>query len=154
YLQRMDDGRRAIVLGERQSGWRWTRGYVENVAAAIALAATDSRAIGKIYNVGEREALTEADWVISIGRVAGWSGHLALVPEARLPDHLRANHNWSQHLVGDTTRIREELNYQEPVVFEEAMRRTVSWERSLPPRANESKAFHYEAEDRALGLAN
>jgi nucleoside-diphosphate-sugar epimerase len=40
YLKRMDDGREAILLGERKSRWRWTRGYVENVAAAIGLAVT------------------------------------------------------------------------------------------------------------------
>lgn len=48
YLKRMDDGRRAILLGEAQYEWRWTRGYVEDVAAAIALAATDERAAGRI----------------------------------------------------------------------------------------------------------
>ena len=46
YLKRMDDGRPAIVLDEDRARMRVTRGYVEDVAAAIALAATDPRASG------------------------------------------------------------------------------------------------------------
>ena len=45
YLKRMDDGRPAILLEEGLPQWRWTRGYVENVAAAVALAVTDERAV-------------------------------------------------------------------------------------------------------------
>ncbi len=63
YLKRMEDGRPAILLDERQADWRWTRGYVENVAAAIVLALLDERASGHVYNVGEREARTEAAWL-------------------------------------------------------------------------------------------
>ncbi len=55
YVRRMADGRPAILLEEAQAQWRWTRGYVENVAAAIALAAIDERAAGRIYNIGEAE---------------------------------------------------------------------------------------------------
>lgn len=49
YLHSMRDGRQAIVLGESDARWRWSRGYVENVAAAIALAVGDPRATGRIY---------------------------------------------------------------------------------------------------------
>jgi hypothetical protein len=54
YLKRMEDGRPTILLDERQADWLWTRGYVENVAAAIVLALLDERASGHVYNVGER----------------------------------------------------------------------------------------------------
>src|SRR5207245_3622465 len=37
HLKRMDDGRPAILLDENQARWRWSHGYVENIAAAIAL---------------------------------------------------------------------------------------------------------------------
>src|SRR5439155_8505957 len=38
YVKRMVDGRSAILLGERLARWRWTRGYVEDVAHALVLA--------------------------------------------------------------------------------------------------------------------
>ena len=37
-LKRMDDHRRAIPMQENWANWRTPRGYVENVAAAVALA--------------------------------------------------------------------------------------------------------------------
>ena len=66
YVQRMADGRPAILLAAEQARWRWTRGYVGNVAAAIALAVTDSRAAGRIYNVGDSPTPTEREWVENI----------------------------------------------------------------------------------------
>src|SRR5262245_54146296 len=90
YLKRMDDGRRAILRGEAQYRWRWTRGYVENIAAAIALAVTDERATRQIYNLGEPEALTEAEWVRAIGSAAGWDGQIVAMPEGVMPAHLAA----------------------------------------------------------------
>ena len=34
YLRQMDDGRPSIPLPDGQADWRWTRGYVENVASS------------------------------------------------------------------------------------------------------------------------
>jgi nucleoside-diphosphate-sugar epimerase len=152
YLKRMDDGRPAILLDEGLAKWRWTRGYVENVAAAIALAVVDARASGRIYNVGESEALTTVGWVREIGRVAGWLGKVVIVPAYRLPAHLAPNVNTDQHLVADTTCIRRELGYDESVPRDEALRRALAWERAHPPAQVESEKFDYAAEDAALGL--
>ena len=66
FLKRMDDGRPAILLDEAEARWKWTHGYVENVADAIVLAATDERAAGRIYNVGEPFTFTMAEWVEKI----------------------------------------------------------------------------------------
>jgi nucleoside-diphosphate-sugar epimerase len=150
YLKRMDDGRRVILLGETQCEWRWTRGYVENVAAAIALAVTDERAARRIYNIGEPEALTEAEWVRAVGKVVGWDGEVVAMPEAMLPAHLAAPYDWRQHLAAKTSRIRAELGYEEKIPRAEALRRTVEWERANPPREIDQKRFDYAAEDLAL----
>jgi nucleoside-diphosphate-sugar epimerase len=144
YLKRMDDGRRAILLDEGMAAWRCTRGHAENVAAAIALAATDERAAGRVYNVGEAVALTEADWVRAIGEAAGWKGDVVIVPRGRLA----VPGNMDQDLVTDTSRIRIELGYREEVPFTEGLRRTVEWERVHPPA--ESPAFDHAEEDRIL----
>jgi nucleoside-diphosphate-sugar epimerase len=47
YVRRMDDGRPAIALDERLARFRQSRGYVDNVAAAVVLAATADRARGR-----------------------------------------------------------------------------------------------------------
>ncbi|HJU56013.1 MAG TPA: NAD-dependent epimerase/dehydratase family protein [Pyrinomonadaceae bacterium] len=150
YVKRMDDKRPFILLGEAQARWRWTRGYVENVADAIALAAADERAADNIYNVGEREALTEADWVRSIGRAAGWNGEVLTVPADSLPEHLAAKVDYAHHLFTDTSRLRAELGYNERVSLAEALRRTIDWERANPPAEIFPAEIEYAAEDAAL----
>jgi nucleoside-diphosphate-sugar epimerase len=150
YLKRMDDGRPAILLSEVQAQWRWSRGYVENVAAAITLAVTDDRTAGRIYNVAEPQALCEAEWVRAIGAAAGWDGEIVVASEDRLPEARREQGNLQQHWVVDTTRIRTEVGYRELVTFEEGLRRAVDWERAHPPEWVEPEQFDYAAEDAVL----
>src|SRR2546426_3546553 len=52
-VKRIADGRLAIPLSADMAQWRATKGYMENVGAAIALAAVSDRAAARIYNVGE-----------------------------------------------------------------------------------------------------
>jgi nucleoside-diphosphate-sugar epimerase len=153
YLKRMDDGRSTILLGQLHSAWRWTRGYVEEVAVAVALAATDEKAAGQTYNVGEPESLCEADWVRRIGDAADWRGRVLVVPEDELPPHLQASFDWRHHISGDTTKIRRELGYQERVPRETAMAQTVAWERSHPPTEIDAQQFDYQSEDAAIAQA-
>lgn len=150
YLKRMDDGRPAILLGERMAQWRTARGYVDDVAAAIALAVVSERAAGRVYNVAEREAHTEAAWVRRIAQAAGWPGELVTVPEAALPEALREQGDLRQHLVASTERIRSELGYAEGLPPEEALARTVAWERAHPPQQLPPGLFDYAAEDAVL----
>ncbi len=147
YLKRMDDHRPTIVLTQGMANWRWTRGYVENVAEAVVLAVTDRRATGQIYNVGEKQTCSEANWINAIGAAAGWSGEIITVPEDRVPEPLRPDFNTAQHLVVDTSRIRKELGYTELVSRDGALRRTVAWERTHPPAEVDPQAFNYAAED-------
>ena len=70
-VKRVADGRRHIIFAQPLAAWRSPRGYVENVAAAIALAATDDRAIGRIYNVGEEPSFSELEWAQKIARRDG-----------------------------------------------------------------------------------
>lgn len=150
YLKRMDDGRPAILIEEEQSRWRWTRGYVENVAAAIALAVTTERATGRIYNVGEKEAFTESDWLHAIGHAAGWDGEIVVMPKDHLPAHQLTDVDYDHHLVTDTTRIRTELGYSERISHQEALHETIDWERQHPPAEMPPFQDEYAAEDLAL----
>ena len=146
----MDDRRRVILLGEGVARWRWTWGFVENVALAVALAVVDKRASGRIYNVAEPDSLPQAEWVQAIGRVAGWSGEVVVVPDDRLPAHLRSTLDTSQDVIADTTRIRRELGFTEVIPREEALRRTIEWERANQPAEIDLAKFDYATEDAAL----
>jgi nucleoside-diphosphate-sugar epimerase len=149
YLRSMRDDREAIVLGESHARWRWSRGYVENVAAAIALAVGDRRATGRIYNVGAEPVLTEAEWVRAIASLTGWKGELRVLPDEQLPTRLRQPFDFNQHLELDTTAIRSELGFRETVDETAGLRRTVEWElKTLDEVPN--LRLDYGAEDEAL----
>lgn len=148
YLKRMDDGRPFILIENELAKWRWTRGYVENVADAIALAVTDERAANQIYNVGEPESITQKEWVQSIAQIVGWCGEIITVPKDALPEHLKSKVDFSYDydLDVDTSRIRKELDYNERVTRSEALMKTIDWERANPPEINPQQ-FDYAAED-------
>jgi nucleoside-diphosphate-sugar epimerase len=115
-----------VLMTREQAAWRWTRGYVEDVAAAIVLAVVDDRATGRIYNVGDESALTEREWVGEIGKAIGWTGEVFQASED-LPEHHRQPFDFRYELMTDTKRIREELGYKELVGRKEGLRRTVEW---------------------------
>jgi nucleoside-diphosphate-sugar epimerase len=122
WLQQMETGG-DIEVQDTYAQWRWTHGYVENVAEAVVLAATDPRAANRIYNVGEPETPSMAGRIEELGRMADWQGRVLPVPTEELP------HDFAHHLVVDTTRIRQELDYAEPVTRETGLARTIAWER-------------------------
>jgi nucleoside-diphosphate-sugar epimerase len=102
----------STVYGFRhQPKWRWTHGYVENVAHAIVLAALHPAAAG-IYNVGEEDTPTVAE-------------RLANLPPSSVPDAAMPL-NFEHHIAYDTSRIRRDLGYKEPVEYAEGLRRTLA----------------------------
>jgi nucleoside-diphosphate-sugar epimerase len=92
--------------------WRWTHGYVENVAAAIVLAALHPAAANRVYNVGEANTPTISE-------------RLQTLPPATLPLVEAHGYDFQQNIAYDTTRIREELGYTEPVSYEDGLDRTL-----------------------------
>jgi len=95
-----------------RSEWRWTHGYVENVAAAIVLAALHPAAANRVYNVGEAYTPTVAE-------------RLETLPASTVPSAPDNGYDFLQNIAYDTTRIRHELGYIEPVSYEEGLERTL-----------------------------
>ena len=148
-LKRIDDERPALLVADDFAEWRGSMGYVENVAAAIALAAVSEKAAGRIYNVAEPDVPTEREWAERVARATGWGGRIVVLPRERTPKHLILPGNTRQHWVASSKRIREELGYREPVALDEALRRTIEWEGAHPPPIDPAQ-FDYAAEDAAL----
>lgn len=150
-LKRIADARPAIILPDDYAAWRGPRGYVENVAHAIALAAISERACGRIYHVCEEPSLTELEWVKRIAAQTSWRGKFIVMPKHNTPKHLLMPLDASQHLIAISERIRAELGYRDLVTVEAAIRQTVAWEEANPPTGTSFHRFDYEAEDAALG---
>ena len=149
-VKRVRDHRPIIILSEDHAAWRGPRGYVDNVAHAIALAATSQRAFGRTYHVCDEPALTELEWHKKIAAQTNWSGRFVVLPNERTPKHLVAPGNPAQHLIGNSERIRKELGYSEPLETDVAIHRTIEWEQANPPTGATFHQFDYSAEDAAL----
>ena len=93
----------ATIYGFRhQPQWRWTHGYVDNVAKAIALAVCDPRAANNVFNVGEAHTPTMAE-------------RLSRLPERDVPLATEDPKNFAQDIAYDTSKIRRELGFCEDV---------------------------------------
>ena len=149
-VKRIADGRDHIIFADALAGWRSPRGYVKNVAAAIALAATDARAERRIYNVCEEPSFSELEWARKIAAAMCWDGDFVVLSTERTPRHLLKPGNVAQHWTASSTRIRQELGYEESVTIEEAIPRTIRWERGNPPADALLAQFDYAAEDAAV----
>lgn len=128
------DGR--LEIDAEAAAWRTTYGYVTNVAEAIALAAVDDKAAGRIYNVGEPEARRADELAALVAQAMGWSVEIETVPPEQrgLLWELAERSVLDYPLELDTQRIRAELGFAEAVGTAEALQRTVAWEEeSLAP---------------------
>lgn len=115
-----------LVLSDGEARWRWSRGYVTNVAAAIVAAVTDPVAAGRTYNVGEPGALPQATWLRRVAEVAGLDTTIRTGPEEEQSG--APPFDWAYDLALDTRRIRTELGVSEPISHPQALVRSVLWE--------------------------
>ncbi len=152
-VKRIADGRRQVIFPETLAAWQSPRGFVENVAAAIALAATDERSARRIYNVCEQPSFSELEWAKKIAAEMGWDGEFVVLPVERTPRHLLKPGNTAQHWSASSARIRRELGFNDPVGIEQAIQQTIKWEHNNPPDVAFLAQFDYAAEDAALAGA-
>jgi nucleoside-diphosphate-sugar epimerase len=89
------------------------------------------------------------DWARKIAAGTHWAGEFVVLPHDRTPKHLLWPGYTAQHVVASSERIRKELGYRELLPREEAIRRTIEWDRAHPPAAPLAQ-FDYAAEDEAL----
>jgi nucleoside-diphosphate-sugar epimerase len=150
-VQQRYDAKRPFVIGqEAQFEWRWPRAYAGNVAQALALAVTDERAAGRIYNAPTDEPLTQREWHLEYGRIAGWEGEIIGLPDEYLPPHMKERNNYAQDIVVDASRMRDELAYEDLFSVDEAVQRTLAWTRANPPERYNPRLLDYALEDQAV----
>jgi nucleoside-diphosphate-sugar epimerase len=132
---------------------RASRTHVDNAAHAVVVAATDDRARGRIYNVGDEDAMAWIDWARLVASHLRWTGEWVVAPSAQMPTQLRDSRPdvWDHHLVSDTSRIRTELGYREMVGREDGLARALAWYAEAPlPDPAAAPDLDYAAEDEAL----
>ena len=113
-----DNGDLATVYGfAAVPRWRWTHGHVDNVAAAIALAARHPQARDAVFNVGEAHTPTMGE-------------RLARLPPGQGGTREPPPFDFGQDLVLDTAGIRKALGHADVVDEAAAMMRLAALRRS------------------------
>jgi nucleoside-diphosphate-sugar epimerase len=92
--------------------WRWTHGYVEDVAAAIMLVALASKLPQRVYNLGEERTPTVGE-------------RLESLPKRDDTTPMTGSFDFRQSLAFDTSAIRRDLGFREPVPYMTGLRRTL-----------------------------
>jgi len=135
YVSQMDNSDDDIILTPKQAEWRCSSGYAKDMGYAIALAAKNKKAAGQIYNVADSFAFTQRDWIRAIARAADWQGTVRVEPLDCDP----STFNYDQHIIVDSTKIRQELGYTEQTPINDALKKTVNWERSVSSKTPSGK---------------
>ena len=155
--QRCLDGRTHVVLPEAGLTML-TRGYSQNVAHAVLLAVDQPDAsAGQIYNCGDDEQFSLAQWVELVAAEMDSRLDIVSVPDAHastaremLQFDAPCNH---QYL--DLGKLQRELGYSDRVAPRDAVAQTVAWLRDNPP---EDAAFverlreQYALEDQMIEI--
>ncbi len=119
-----------IALTSEHIGWRASRTFVEDAAAAAAAGLADEAA-GGTFNVESQSPLTEGEWIERVGAIVGWEGVVREVPAADVDADLDLGVNFAQDVVVDGSRLRATVPGLPPLVpLEEGLRRAVEGERT------------------------
>lgn len=128
-IRPMVQKRPRFVIPHPWASWRATFGYVDDVAAGVALAAVHPRAGGETYNLGRANTPTNIAWAATFAEHLGWPGDV----ELSHPDVARgalakavSGLDLDYPLFIDNAKIRRRLGFTEVTEFEEALARTVA----------------------------
>ncbi|WP_246258821.1 NAD-dependent epimerase/dehydratase family protein [Kroppenstedtia pulmonis] len=127
-IHQMNHGEKTIHIHEKEANLKTRKCYVENIAHGIALTAQKG-AVGEIYNLADNQVFSELEWNQKIAKLMNWNGEFVVSSEGHGFDLVKAV-NFDQHLVVDSTKIRNELGFAEIVPLEEGLLKTIQWELS------------------------
>ncbi len=124
--------RQSVAIDRRAARWLNSYGYVDDMADALALAATHPGAAGRTYNVAQPKHRTVLEWAQTVLQVMGVDVAVTEVgSEAQgiMADRAESS-NLSYPLTLDSARIRRELGFAETISERLALERTIAWELS------------------------
>ena len=111
------------IMNNDQLNWRWTRIYVENIPPAIHMALNNKKSSREIYNLGELKAQSQSEIYTLIKGLVKKDSDTVL--ENMLATLNENKFNYKQHLIMDSSKIRDELGYKEIIEPELALVKTI-----------------------------
>lgn len=79
-IQKMASGEKSIKIAKGMASFCASKCYVENVAHGIALAVARGQT-GEIYNLADKQVLTELEWLELLAKKLNWPGEIITVGE-------------------------------------------------------------------------
>lgn len=118
-----------LTLGTQWAAWVTTYGYVENVAAAIALGATAPEAANQIFNIGEECPVPHRIWAERWADEMNWSGKI-IIKDLPAKGAL-AELDLSVPFGISSKKFRETIGFTDPCPLDHALRATIASEIAL-----------------------
>jgi nucleoside-diphosphate-sugar epimerase len=116
-----------LALPRSWARWQTTYGYVDDVASGILLAAAHDAAERRTFNLGEAEPASHMDWAQRFAAALNWNGSIEESDDPELPfARLIGRMDLTVPLLMSTTRIRDDLGFEETVSLEDAIDRTIA----------------------------
>jgi UDP-glucose 4-epimerase len=116
----MTAGKTPMVFGDGLQSRDFT--YVADVVQALTKAAKVPNISGNVYNVGTGRSVTLLDLIAALNRQLGTNF---------TPKHAPERAGDIRHSRADISRTRRDLGYEPSVLFEDGLRETLNWYRSL-----------------------
>ncbi len=127
YTEPMLKNERVIGIDGKKKEWKWTRGYIKNVAHAVRLIIEkELESRNEIFNVGNEKAYKEIEIINQLREITNWKGKVELVDDLE-----KESYNYNQDLILNTDKIRRKLGYREIIEFKEGLKRTVEYEEKI-----------------------
>lgn len=126
YLEPMIKGEPWLRISPEKAAWKWTRVFVREVVRAIVLCLEKpSLARNQIFNVGERESLTQVELIHELKRLTQWPGKVIVANRAE------GQYNYKQHLLINSNKIRDRLSYAEQFSLKDGLLETIEFEQTF-----------------------
>src|SRR5436190_381613 len=125
FITQMLRGEQPTIFGDGTQSRDFT--YVDNAVQANLLAckAPASEVAGRVFNIGVGQRVDLNETFRLLQKIIGYNGEVKYAPE-RAGD--------VKHSVAELTRAKRHLGYTPKIYFEEGLRRTVEWYRSVDSR--------------------
>ena len=151
-VKRVLDGRARMAMPDGGATY-FQRGYAENLALLVCLAATRNEAAGQVFNAGDERVMNARHVAQVILDELGYEMDLVDIPSRFVPGSYPLAQKSS--IVLDMFKARQLLGYRDVVDVEEATRRTARWlANNAELGRGSSPAFagslSYDDEDRIL----
>jgi len=110
-----------LKLHPIQANFRWTWGYVENIADMLLECAGDRRSVNRIYNLGYPTGVSMVELYEMVSEEIEWDGTIIVTEDRTKEPGQDLTHHW----IADSTKFRRDFDYSGNVLLEDAIRLSV-----------------------------